>query len=129
MFDELVDTAAENYSRDTDKGSLTIYHSSLQSPVFVHLQNLDNIDGEKVMERFERVLNSHEEMTVDQSFVVNIGLLRKKKGGGKKGLPLAPYLDNTRFSMIKRKRSIIEIICSEGETICGAKPLLLYNVK
>lgn len=130
MFDDVVKKAATEYSK-TDKARLTINHSDLDTEVFVHLQDLQNLTGEAIMNRFERVLNSHKDMRVDDSFDISVGLLKVQKGGAKpRGANhLFPHLDNTKESCIKKKTCIVEIVCSEGEYICAAKAIAVLQAK
>ena len=134
MFDEVIQIAASSYSPN-DKARMTISHDDLEEEVFVHLQNLENLTGEAVMDRFERVLNSHQDMSADETFTISVGLLRLNKGGGKNSLPLNPHLNRTDHSAILNKRSLIKILCDEdsqdyeGEQLCAAKSIVVAKSK
>ena len=134
MFDDVIQIAATSYSPN-DKARMTISHGDLEEEVFVHLQNLENLTGETVMDRFENVLNSHQDLSVDDTFTISIGLLRLNKGGGRKRLPLNPHLNGTEHSAILNKRSIVNILCDEdsddyrGEQLCAAKSIVVAKSK
>ena len=129
MFDDVINIAASNYGPN-DKARMTISHADLQKDVYVHLQNVENLPGESIMNRFERVLNSHEQMKADDSFDISVGLLRLNKGGGRYSLPLHPHLNNTQHSAILNKRSIVNIDCDdEKDLLCGAKSVIVAKAK
>jgi hypothetical protein len=130
MFQEVIDTAAQQYSKQ-DKARLTIAHDDLPDEVFVHLQDLSNLSGETVMNRFTKVLNSHKDMCVDNSFKISVGLLKTHKGGAGKRLSLLPHLNETIFSSVFNKRSIVEIIGSEkeNEKVCAAMSIIVCMAK
>lgn len=134
MFDDVIQIAASSYSPN-DKARMTISHGDLQEEVFVHLQNVENLNGEAIMDRFERVLNSHQDMKADESFGISVGLLRLNKGGGRRRLPLHPHLNDTPDSAILNKRSIVNILPDEdgdnyrGEQLCAAKSIVVANAK
>lgn len=129
MFDEVINLAAASYGPN-DKARLTIGHDDLQEDVYVHLQNVENLTGESIMNRFERVLNSHQSMKADDSFDISVGLFRLNKGGAKNSLPLHPHLNNSQHSAILNKRSIVNIICDdERDLLCAAKSVIVAKIR
>lgn len=126
MFDDVVATASQSYDRN-DKAQLTISHAGMRDEIFIHLQDLSNISGQSIMNRFEKVLNSNEEMAVDDTFQITIGLMRLTRGGGRSGrtLPLFPHLNGTTYSALVNKKSIVEIVCSDNEFLCAAKSIIV----
>lgn len=131
MFDDIIEVASANYTSN-DKAQMTIAHNGMKEELFIHLQDLGNINGTSIMDRFAKVLNSNEEMRVDESFRVHIGLLKPTKGGGKpsgKSLPLHPHLNNTPYSSIINKKAIVEIICEGNEYVCAAKSIVVCLAK
>lgn len=142
MFDDVIDIASTNYAPE-DKCRLNIGHADLSSDVFVHLQNLDNLDGQTVMNRFERVLNSHENMSADETFEISVGLLKLNKGGGKPtntqgkkkpsghALELLPHLTAKNvYSSVLNKKAIVNILPDEDAThLCAAKSLKVCEAK
>ena len=131
MFDDVVDRASRSYDNN-DKAQLTINHSGMQDELFIHLQDLSNITGQSIMDRFGKVLNSNEEMVVDDTFQIHVGLMRFTKGGGKKSgraLPLFPHLNKTIYSSIVNKKAIIRIVSVPNEFICAAKSIVVCMAK
>ena len=132
MFDDVVDIASTNYDA-ADKARVTISHSGMAKEIFVHLQDLSNISGETIMNRFEKVLNSNEEMAVDNTFNISVGLMRLHKGGGRnkwhRPLPLLPHLNNSLYSAIARKRALVEIVCAADDHLCAAKAIVVCKLK
>jgi hypothetical protein len=130
MFQEVINTAARQYSKQ-DKARITIAHDDLPDEVFVHLQDISNLSGEAVMNRFTKVLNSHKDMSVDNSFKISVGLLKSHKGGAGKRLPIHPHLDETFFSSIFNKTSVVEIVGSEkeNEKVCAAMSIVVCMAK
>ena len=144
MFDDVIQLAATKYSPQ-DKCRLNIGHGDLSSDIVVHLQNLENLDGQAVMNRFERVLNSHENMSADDTFEISVGLLRTNKGGGKpnnkgkgrkprngkKALHLLPHLNmNNIHNAVLNKTAIVNILPDEGpEQLCAAKSIVVADAR
>ena len=133
MFDDVVQLASQHYNK-SDKAQLTINHGGMREEVFIHLQDLSNISGASIMRRFEKVLNSNEEMCVDDTFDIHVGLMKLAKGGGPskpsgRALPLYPHLNNTSHSSILNKKAIVEISCCEDEYLCAAKSIVVCMAK
>jgi len=124
MFDDVVEIASKTYDRN-DKAQLTINHSGMKSELFVHLQDLSNLNGANIMSRFDKVLNSDDSLSVDNSFEISIGLMKTTKGGGQHRLPLYPHLNNSLYSSVIRKRSIVEIVPIENEFLCAAMSVIV----
>lgn len=132
MFDQVIKEVGQNYSKQ-DKARMSISHGSLESDIFIHMVNLEHLSGERIMSRFQRVLNSHQELSVDSSFQINVGMLRVQKGGSKSRergcLPLLAYLRGSAHDPVKTKRSIVEIHCQTGEEICASKAISVLVAK
>ena len=129
MFNEVIKLASENSSKE-DKMQLTILHSSLQTPVFIHMRDIDNLKGEDVLDRFSKVLNSNESIKADESFEVRTGIMRLRKGAGKgkNRVHLFPHLNQTRESSILNKKSIVSADCND-DYLCAAKSLVICKAK
>lgn len=135
MFDDVIAIASRTY-HNADKAQLTISHAGMRDEVFIHLQDLSNLSGARIMDRFEKVLNSNQEMRVDESFKIDVGLMRLSKGGGKNSrsgrtLPLHPHLNNTMHSSIFNKKAIVEIVCTtdSNEFLCAAMSIVVCMAK
>lgn len=148
MFQDVVDLAGRTYDK-SDKAQLCINHGELREEIFIHLQDLSNLTGESIMDRVSKVLNSNQNLAVDDSLEIHVGLMRLTKGGGPgrnppnsrpanqnrrrprsgRALPLLPHLDDTSYSSLFNKKSIVEIVCEPDEFLCAAKGLVVCAAK
>lgn len=65
-----------------DLGREVIQNNGLNSPIVIPLQNLDSLNLDTVMDGITKVLNSNEELVVDDSMSVTIGFISIPKGSG-----------------------------------------------
>jgi hypothetical protein len=132
MFQKVIDKASETYSKQ-DKARMTIGHPDLSEEVFIHLRDLSNLTGQTVMDRFDKILNSHQNLTASEAFRVSVGLMKSYTGGSNdnKDIGLCPHLNDTCFSSITRKRSFVQIVGSEDENekICAAMSIVVCMAK
>ena len=63
-----------------------IQHDGLQDTIVVPLQPWDQLDSNKVMDTIEKVLNSHQNLAVDESMDIAVGIMDLPKAGAKKEL-------------------------------------------
>lgn len=54
MFNDIITTASKGHNR-SDKMQLTIEHGALKDNVYVHLRDLELVDAQTVLDRFEKV--------------------------------------------------------------------------
>jgi len=80
MFDDVI-THATTGLQGSDLGRIVIHHDALMNPVYVSLSPLDKLTGNDVMEYLQNVLNSHEDLPLDQSFRLDVGTMELPKGG------------------------------------------------
>ena len=102
MFDDVLNQAR---GHDADLGRVVIHHSSLNDPIVVPLQPWENLDAGTVMDHITKVLNSNEDLDVDESMMVTVGSIDIPKGGFH--LPIT-QLTGPENSLI-RKKSIFYI--------------------
>ena len=57
-----------------DLGCVVIQHDGLHDPIFVPLQPWDQLGSNKVMDTIEKVLNSHQNLAVDESMDIAVGI-------------------------------------------------------
>lgn len=81
MFDDVLDQAR---GVENDLGRVLIHHESLHDPIIVPLQPWDQLNADKVMETIEKVLNSNESLSVDESFEITVGSIDLPKGGARR---------------------------------------------
>ena len=97
MFDDVLNQARGN---DADLGRVVIHHSSLNDPIVVPLQPWENLDGGTMMDHITKVLNSNEDLDVDESMMVTVGSIDIPKGGFH--LPIS-QLTGPENSLIRKK--------------------------
>ena len=86
-----------------DLGRVVIQHDGLYDPIVVPLQPWDQLDSSKVMDTIEKVLNSHQNLPVDESMDIAVGIVDLPKGGGRKRITKIMALEWAEI--IKRAKS------------------------
>lgn len=109
MFDDVLDNVRGN---STDLGRIVIHHAGLQNPIVVPLQPWEKLDSEAVMDGITKVLNSNEELIVDDSLEISVGSIEIPSGSGC-SLPITSLFGPG--NSLKRKRSVFEVI---SDTLC-----------
>ena len=99
----------------TDLGRIVIHHPNLQNSIIVSLRTLDKLTVDAIMAEIERVLNSHEELTLDKGFEIDVGIIQLPRGGKGEG-----HIINVNEALSK-KRSIVEI--KNKDNMCLARAL------
>ena len=96
-----------------------MHHDGLQDPIIVPLQTWDQLDVNKVMEIIEKVLNSHQELLINESFIIVIGTIALPKGSG------GPRRRITKIKSEKNslhlKKSIVTI--ENDDQLCMARAI------
>lgn len=80
MFDTVL---AKARGKDTDLGRVIISHPELNNVIVVPLQKWSNLDSKTVMENIERVLNSEENLPLNDQMQVTIGNISVPTGSGR----------------------------------------------
>ena len=81
MFEDVLNQAGGDIAGNNLR-RVVIHHDGLQGPIIVPLQTWDQLDVNKVMEIIEKVLNSHQELLINESFIIVIGTIALAKGSG-----------------------------------------------
>ncbi|CAG2203034.1 unnamed protein product [Mytilus edulis] len=110
VFDDVLDQVRVG-SQDNSLARLIIEHNGLTDPIVVPLQELNTMDASTVMDEISKVLQSNEELPVDDSFSVTVGRIDIPSGGGRVYITKLTGDDNS----LKRKRSIIS---RPSDTMC-----------
>ena len=118
MFEDVLSNVRENLT-DQDKGRVIINHGSLHDPIAIPLQHLGNMNGEVIMATIEKVLQSHEELMVDDTFDITVGTIEVPKGGRGRRITQLQGENNS----IHRKKSMIEIV--NDDYLCLARALVV----
>ena len=82
MFLDILDEARGDLLGN-DLGRVVIHHDGLQDPIVVPLQPWDGLNVDVVMGQIEKVLNSHQELALNESFEITIGTINLPKWSGR----------------------------------------------
>ena len=83
MFEHVLQEARGDLAGN-DLGRVVIQHDGLHDPIVVPLQPWDQLDSSKVMDTIEKVLNSHQNLAVDESMDIAVEIVDLPKGGARK---------------------------------------------
>ncbi len=134
MFDDVLQEVAGNLpdgALDGHMGRVIIKHQGLDGAIIVPLQPLAQLNAQSIMGHIEKVLNSHEDLPMDSSFNVQVGIIRLPSGGrAKKTLTQLTGPNNS----IHLKRSLVQIVNDKDElcmpraiVVCWAKANVVTN--
>ena len=82
MFKDILDEAPRDLA-GKDLGHVVIHHDGLQDPIDVPLQTWDRLNVDPMMVQIEKVLNSHQELAMNESFEITIRTINLPKGSGR----------------------------------------------
>ena len=99
MFDHVLNEARADLAGN-DLGCVILLHEVLHDPIVMPLQPLDEINAEVMMGTIEKVLNSNQNLSVDESLDVSIGSVDLPKGSGRPRM---------RFTKIKGKNNLLQL--------------------
>ena len=116
MFDDVLDQARGNLAGN-DLGRVIIQHDDLHDPIVVPLQPWDQLNADTVMETIEKVLNSHQNLSVDESFDITVGSVDLPKGGARRRITKLSGKKNS----INWKKSIVTIV--NNDKLCMARAI------
>ena len=117
IFEDILDEARGDLAGN-DLGRVVIHHDGLQNPIVVPLEPWDRLNVDVVMGQIEKVLNSHQELAMNESFEINIGSINLPKGSGKRR-PITS-LEGDKNS-IQIKKSIVTI--DNDDQLCMARAI------
>ena len=109
MFDNLI-TDLRNDLENGDLVRFYLNHPILNVPIIVSARPIEDLTVEDIMTDVEKVLQSEEELKLDEQFEIHVGILRIPRGGRGK------YFIN-RQENIYRKHSIVEIV-NKDDNLC-----------
>ena len=66
-----------------DLGQVVIQYDALHNPIVVPLQPWDELNANTGMDTIEKVLNSHESLSIDDSFNITVGSIDLPNGGAR----------------------------------------------
>lgn len=120
MFDNVITEAAQGLDPFLDLGRVIIHHMGLYNPMYVPLRPLKDLTGKGVMENLQNVLKSHENLSLDNSFYLNVGFIKVPKGGTK-GKPINKVGGSN--DSLRIKRSCIKI--QNTDELCLARSICM----
>ena len=104
MFEYILDESRGDLAGN-DLGHVVIHHDGLQDPIVVPLQQWDRLNIDVVMGQIEKVLNSHQKLSMNKSFEITIGTINLPKGSGRQPMTSLQGYKNS----IQIKKSIVTI--------------------
>ena len=116
MFEDILDEARGDLAGN-DLGRVVVHHDGLQDPIVVPLQPWDRLNVDVVMGQIEKVLNSHQELAMNESFEITIGSINLPKGSGRRPIT---SLEGDKNS-IQIKKSIVTI--DNDDQLCMARAI------
>ena len=116
MFDNVLYQARGDLAGN-DLGRVVIQHDALHNPIVVPLRPWDELNANTVMETIEKVLNSHEDLPIDDSFDITVGLIDLPKGGARRQITRLEGEGNS----IEKKKSIVTIV--NNDQLCMARAI------
>ena len=81
MFDQVLNEARGDLAGN-DLGRVIIQHEELHDPIVIPLQPWDQLNADLVIGTIEKVLNSNQNLSVDESLDISIGSVDLPKGSG-----------------------------------------------
>ena len=116
MFEDILDEARGDLAGN-DLGRVVVHHDGLQDPIVVPLQPWDRLNADVVMGQIEKVLNSHQELAMNESFEITNGTINLPKWSGRRPLT---SLEGDKNS-IQIKRSLVTI--DNDDQLCMARAI------
>ena len=116
MFEDILQEARGDLAGN-DLGRVVIHHDGLHDPIVVPLRPWDRLNVDVVMEHIEKVLNSHQELSVNDSFDITIGAIDLPKGNGRR--PITSLLGDK--NSIQIKKSLVTI--DNNDQLCMARAI------
>ena len=122
MFQDVMNRALQDYGND-DKASIVVQHNDLKKDIVIHMRKNKDITTDTIMGRMEKVLQSDEELSIDNSFEINFGLLRTDRGGGRVAITNTDIKDKNN-SLIKKK-CVTMIPELKDDVTCAARAIVV----
>ena len=94
-----------------------IHHDGLHDAIVVPLQAWDELDATKVMDTLQKVLNSNQTLSINQSFDITIGAIDLPKGGSRRRITRIRGEKNS----LDLKNSIVTI--KNEDELCMARAI------
>ena len=125
MFEDILQEARRDLAGN-NLGRLVIHQEGLHDPIMVPLRPWDGLNMDVVMEHIEKVLNSHQELSVNDSFDITIWAIDLPKGGGKGNRRPITSLHGLK-NLIRIKTSLVTI--DNNDQLCMVRAIGVGWVK
>ena len=122
MFDQVLKEARGDLAGN-DLGRVIIQHEELHDPIVIPLQTWDQLNADVVMGTIEKVLNSNQNLSVDESFDITIGSVNLPKGGARRRITKIKGKNNS----IQLKKSVKTI--ENDDQLCMARAIGVSRAK
>ena len=116
MFDHVLQEARGDLAGN-DLGRVVIQHDGLHDPIVIPLQPWDQLNSDVVMGTIEKVLNSNQNLSVDESMDIAVGTVDLPKGGARKRIIKIKGENNS----LQLKKSIVTI--ENEDQLCLARSI------
>ena len=116
MFEHVLQEARGNLAGN-DLGRVVIQHDGLHDPIVIPLQPWDQLNADVVMGTIEKVLNSNQNLTANESMDISIGSVELPKGGARKKITKIKGKGNS----LELKQSVITI--ENDDNLCMARAI------
>ena len=118
MFHQVLQEARGNLAGN-DLGRVVIQHDGLHDPIVIPLQPWDQLNADVVMGTIEKVLNSNQNLTVDESMDISIGSVDLPKGSGGSNIRITKI--KGKGNSLQLKTSIVTI--KNDDQLCLARAI------
>ena len=122
MFDDILDEVRGNLA-DNDLVRIVIHHNGLHDPIVVPLQTWESINADTILQIIEKVLNSNQELAINESFEITVGCINLLKGGSRRQITSI----RGENSSLKLKKSVITI--ENDDVLCMARSIAVAWAK
>ena len=120
MWQYLLQQLAEEGLRDTDLVRIHICHRALdRGDIKVSLRPLKQMTPDTIGSRIEEVLQSHQDVSFDETFSVTVGVIHLPRGARRTKVTSLHGPDNS----VSRKLSMVQII--NDDNLCLARALVV----
>lgn len=118
LFDNLLERTTENLNGQ-DQIRFVFLCDRLDRPISTGLVRVDEITVERLLSTILKVLQSNEEIFLDESFRIDVITVRNPVGGGRCNKFL-----NVKIDALK-KRSVLSVEIDDDYNVCCAKAIVL----
>ena len=122
MFNDVLGQAKQGYA-DNDFGWVYIQHRNLFAPIVVPPRKLNHLNAGVIMDEIEHVLHSEENLSVDDSLEVHVGMIHIPQVGKWSKITDIKGDNNS----LLRKRSVVTI--NNKDNMCLARALTVVMAK